>query len=848
MYRLACSARLIRLEFSPGSSLDIVNYKLRVTDTRDKELFRFELADCLKDPKNSVKKSVAVLVKYLKSGAPQNIASAQDEAERYFAESQFLARFRNFQSAHQKLDSAIALNPGKLQYRLTELMLNRQQMSFGRVPQMISLITKNMELIQDIETQFPGSKKICYPKYFDWNAVMNMAAGMQPDEMVKIAKLAARYREKFLKWERDKFLKFNLKDGIKTAKEWRYYIEYCVLSGMYEYIWDPDKWCQVNYKNSVDIIKASKQLYKKDPALANKCRPADMFHNVLKIYSCGRINRRNPGYKAAIENMFRNSEEYISLAGQHPDKYARCRALQCDLIRKTILNNFNDSDFKDQFRQFCIDRSRIFGGKKMAGRSDNFLLMYFGSNSRYARLMSEVIQEKTVIPTSKSEKDSHYSIKELTNIMQSLTTPEKQAEKFLELLPHIRKYATPSLSTYTVADFFRRTLHKIRINSRGRNALVFTRLQKEINKDFDIKELCELESIIMPEKNKRIQPKVIFSNYAFHKNKLFFSVCKYNFVRQNNPLRYFCQFSWRVGEMDVKTGQSKFLTKWSKWREQPVFSPLRVAPSFAIMDEIAVNGYGDQILVFSLNGGDIREINELPGKKVMSIAVMNGRIYAFTGEVKNRKAREMLLFSCNMSGGDRRIHISTSRDDKKNQLDHSEPLMVTTMFGDEKRKRLVFTGVAFNSSLSRIEGLWEYVPEQDRCKKLFSKKYRSIRSKNIKINNKIFFSMYKNFCIYDLDKDKGEIFFSTETPDAKHYLKMTRHYGGEVAYDGPFFARDNQMWLYVSSSLRLITFPEIGNSPMLFLPEVYENSLFPFPDGKSVIVAGPRKILKITPK
>jgi hypothetical protein len=851
-FKLASSAKLIRLEFSPGTSPEVINFNLRVTDTANKELFNFNLSDCMRNPENAINKSVEALARYLKTSLPQNIVSARDEAARFFAEYQFLFRLRDYKSARHKLNSAIALNPKLLKYRLAEMKLNKGLMDSTPVQTIISMIEKNLGLAPEIKRDFPNVKELYTTCYFDWDSLTNKTSSIQDYELKKIAELAAIYRTKNLKWEREKFLKFDLKDGINTHKEWKNYIGYCAISGHYERFWDAAKWCQTNYNNSLEILKISYELYRDNPTLAKKCKTAEMFYLVLSKYRSGRGYPEKAKFKAAVEGLFRNCDEYISLAKNHPDKYARLRALQCELLRRTIINNYDDTTFRNEFRQFCFQQSKIMGKRSNSHRPDFFLNWYFGYNSRHAKIMTQVRQEDIVIFQVKPKINNCYTIKEMNNIIRKETTREGKARKYLELMPHIRRYAVESFSDITVSDFFRWMQYIKTRDSLPEYDSILSKLQKAINRDIEIKQLCSIESIIGPVVKQRNPPKIAISNVVYRKDKLFFLLCKEKFIRQNKPFRYFYQYSWRVGEMEILTGKLKSLSPWSKWQEQRRVGSFNARATFSVADDTAISGYGNRILIFQLNSGKIQEIKDLPGKEIMSVTLLDGRIYAFAGEVRNRQARETILFSCKIDGSDRKIHISTSRDVKKNPLDRKNPFVVYSVFSDNIRKRLIFSSVSQNKP-DAVRGLWEFIPDTGASKELYDKKYSSISKTTARVNNKLFFWLYHDFCIYDITTDRVEIFFSTQTPTAKNYLKIKLHFGGGIAYSGPFYARPNQIWLCANRSFRLMTLPKREKSPLISLPYVkfVRNSrsfVYPFPDGKSVIIIRHNQIYKITPK
>jgi len=70
MFELAAAARLLRMEFEPGSEPEIVNLTVRITDAGDKELFRFAQENCLTADRQQ-EKFIAAITDYLNSVKPQ---------------------------------------------------------------------------------------------------------------------------------------------------------------------------------------------------------------------------------------------------------------------------------------------------------------------------------------------------------------------------------------------------------------------------------------------------------------------------------------------------------------------------------------------------------------------------------------------------------------------------------------------------------------------------------------------------------------------------------------------------------------------------------------------------------
>ena len=124
------------------------------------------------------------------------------------------------------------------------------------------------------------------------------------------------------------------------------------------------------------------------------------------------------------------------------------------------------------------------------------------------------------------------------------------------------------------------------------------------------------------------------------------------------------------------------------------------------------------------------------------------------------------------------------------------------------------------------------------------------------VDNEVYLKFGDEYYSYNLRTDQKEMVFSTKNPVAKNYLKCQKVNStyGDINYWGPFFARPGQVWFGGNCSAKLLTFPDINNSPLIILPErrftppLLVRIPLPHPDGKSAIAVDERNIYKITPK
>ncbi|MFA6103887.1 MAG: hypothetical protein WCV67_12580 [Victivallaceae bacterium] len=861
MFKLAPSARLLRLEFSPGSSPEIVNLILRTTNAADKELFRFSLDNGLADSKATATNTVTAMAEYLKVSPRQITVSASEEAARFFAEYQFFSRLGDYAAARRKLNAAIALEPKKLECRLAALALNRDEGYISNSPQKaIAAITKNLELCQEIEHDFPICRGLYSYQYFDWN-LDNKRQFITRQDRQELAQLTNLYRPKFLEEITRQFYKFDLADGINSFEEWKMYNRYCLDMGRFNLYWDENQWCDFNYQTALKNLELSRIFFRKHPALPERDAAADWFNSMMMEYALFQSGASqgkpvpNPESKKVLENMLRNSGDYIAIAPSHPLASVRLCGLKLDLLRKTVLSNYNSTDFKKNMQKYCQQELAV-AGSRIQGEPDNyFLIAFLGYNNPLLKAVADIRRENIVKMANPDTPDKQnvtpeFSMKDLFNMVKREATPEGKAGKALELATQLQPYIKLSFTDPEVHDFFMEIQRLVEQYGNNQNP-VFGKLEKAMNSNVNIQLFSSLDSIKIAQPQNG-EYKMDIKNAVCQNEHVYLLIQREQFLPYSKPpVRQAC---WNIGRIDMATGKINLISAWSPWKNISLkINTEMTLPSFYVSDNIAIAGADDSILLFLLGGGEIREIKDLPGQKVMAATALNGRIYAFTGHKDGNVARETILFSCKFDGNDRQIHISTSRDDKKGDMDRQKPFIVYTVIGDKAKDRLIFNCDSPNQS-GTVKGLWEFRCISGTGKCLFDKKWRMMDSVMTKINDKVFFSFFhEDYCVYDLNTDQGEVFFSTTNNTARNYLKAKFSSGQGIFYHAPFFVRPDQIWFGGDCSIKLITLPDAGKSPLILMP--YRNLLlnnlrllFPHPDGKSAIAVDGKSIYKITPK
>ena len=874
MFELAPSSRLLRLEFAPGSSPEIVNLLLRVTDAANKELFRFNLDNCLADTEATEMKTIVAVAEYLKVSPPNITASASEEAARFFAEYQFFSRLGDYAAARHKLDAAIALEPMKLEYRMAVLSLNKETPA-NSCREMVLRQQRAFDLSLEIERDFPLLREPLYSNgsYYDWN-LMNSIGQATPQDLAEMKSFAAVFRPKYDAEIRRIYYKFDISDGVKTYEDLEMHDRYCSYMSRFHLYFDADLWVENIYRGALQRLELSKAFFLAHPELCKKPDisdgVSDWFFNLGSEYRELR-HKTNIDSKSAVEKVLRNSKEYIELAMLHPLSQTSIMSLRIDLLRKTVKSNYDPETFKDNMLEYCRQLSAI-NPEECKKIDDHEINFFWDDNNPLRRISYEVhrdfvASQRSQVPAS----DTATTLRPMTELFDDVRllkiseaksrTPQEQAKmqvklaeakakKLLELAPQLRQYVKLSFTDPEVRDFFLESDSLLNQYVWREKNPVFRQAIEALNCDVTIKKIATVD-----DQNKFDYGDVRISNAVWHDGEIYMLLYRHLKDPERDLRGWNYQDTWNIAQLDMAAGKINALSLWFQPAEQSQdWDTSRMTP-LAVAGKMAAVGGNNAIHLFPFDGIP-QVIKDLPDGIVKAVAIMNDRIYAFIGKENTNGldyAKEITLFSCKFDGSDRQIHISSSRDNKQNNMDREKPFSVYSMIADKNKNRLVFNCASLNGS-GNVNGLWEFNLSTNTGKCLFDIQYKWIDKIMTAVDDHIFFSFFLwDSCIYDLAADKGEVFFSIANETAKNYLKVKVRPAQGIFYHGPFFARPNQIWFGGDGGVKLLTLPGISHSPMIILPfgrfsPGWNRLLFPHPDGKSAIAIDERNIYKITPK
>jgi len=247
----------------------------------------------------------------------------------------------------------------------------------------------------------------------------------------------------------------------------------------------------------------------------------------------------------------------------------------------------------------------------------------------------------------------------------------------------------------------------------------------------------------------------------------------------------------------------------------------------------------DQIICIPRNGDSHFIIKDIPGDEVMAMTMFNGRIFAFSGKVTTRSysqhIQETILFSCKPDGSDRKIHISTLRRTKQTLFDKQKPFIVSGLFADEKKHRLLF------SCMGPVGGLWEFYPSTGKYKNYIDF-YRSYYSWSMKYKDKLYVTDKNKYYIFDLKSNRSDFIFY-KFKSTKHLKQKPQFTGQWLHIHPPFFVRNKKLW-YGGYRIGFISLDKQVEDHYIF--DMRGGDILPLPDGHSVLSYSNDWFYKIT--
>ena len=853
IFKLAPSAHLLRLEFIPTDSFKKVALTIRRTNISGKEQDRYTVNDAFNSPDSTINSIITEFEKqlHLKSTkilkGKSSAKSRRAEARRFYYEYLFLLRLGDYKAARRKLQTVIALSPNSPKYRLAMLSLlyksiikqpSRRNFNFKKL---FSKAEETFQICDEVHQDFPEYKKRIYLTGSGGGILVRMISVWRyaaPDEQKIMVEFMDKIRPK-IQNELRRHYKFNLDDGINSVRELEEYSKYLFISCPFYYYFDKKKHINEFLARGVEILKLSTDFFNKNQQLI----PED----IDRQYEIIAHNFGFPRFTNSTKYFVIKAKDYIETAKKHPFKAAKCIAYALELCRKTALSNYNAAIFRKNIQEYChaINALQISHVPKdtRSDRSCSGYEYFLRANRQHSLLkvakQITVAKLQTGVPFEK--------------LLQAITL-EKDidlfARKVMTVIPEFKKLRPQIFSDrklcYYPDIFANRLYYGTRQNNKNcRKALDLLMDRTKITKLLSLKQLLPLSNDI---------------EYTQINRSLWHNGAIYLLVR--NRIKGNSSTTLNLIKLNPTTGIAKEINRISGLSGYTYSRDIHISLS----SKYAIVGLKDSLFLLPLNGSPLSKLKDFPGQTVQAATMLNSRIYIFTGRTHKRKgySQENLIISCLLNGSDRKIHMSTLREDKQNILDRN-PSVINAAFTDIPRKRILFS----IDQPSKMKGLWEFYPESGKFNRLLAS--LGVFSRTSKIGNNVFFASRTAYYSFDCRNDNIQkqliIHYNKKDETAKFKTVIPRTSKSYRGLASLFLIQDKRQCM-VSES-RLLIFPpgKLEQSPFIFLssgkeltqPSRYRQSeiymtpfmisnLFPHPDGKSVIVVGQKNIYKVTLK
>ena len=265
-----------------------------------------------------------------------------------------------------------------------------------------------------------------------------------------------------------------------------------------------------------------------------------------------------------------------------------------------------------------------------------------------------------------------------------------------------------------------------------------------------------------------------------------------------------------VGEFDLTTNKLNILSAWTSKPE----GKRNDIQAWTTDGKYAAVCNRTSIRILKLDGSKECIIRDLPAESVMSTTIMDDRIYTFIGRhyysIRRGRPAETILFSCQLDGNDRKVHMSTLNEKKRYEIEN-KPFTVNAMIADPFRKRLVFVSKpGFSGPRSwgePYQGLFEYYIDSGKLDKLINCEIRGFSIVGNQIFMKCNFGRKKRakFLLYDINSEKKISAFE---------LSGSAKFSPFYVY-GCDYAQQGQLWFYNGSFIDYISGPDSKRYPVL---------------------------------
>lgn len=658
-FALTPSARLLTLEFEPGGEAAIVNVKLTARDLGNQKLAFIEQTDAFVNiPQHTLglqRKLISVLTQ---GNIP--ISDRKKEAARFFKAARSMKFTHNNRKAIQKnLESAIALDPENDEYRV-ELKYLCWKLLAPR-----DSLTKRTDLLEKIftlECRRNGSmQRILWILRGGVEGAWERAL---PDERKRLSAFCSKFREQwFAEWLRNESPETNTWRELTTRMTYLHNLR------DFPVYFDVETYKRDVLKCELERLTYSGQWLQRHPQMEIEGKKTEEWalRNLAPAWFGTEWNYRKIPFIPEDFNF------YCRAAEAHPLDVVKAFGLLTELYAKT---GYSGENFQKVFlsfvEQFAILKLPAPHKIELLAHLDK--TVFYGKPER-KKIAKKIIREK--LPECATSKGELF----IENIL-AVKDPKTLPQFLLDHKDECLKYEK-ELRRIPLGDGWRGSmgwlLTELILHKNVPQAEAVTALNEVFNHEMNIEKVASDWN----------NGSCFYDWIAWHDQ---FYVVAWNSCR--NSIRIFC--------FDLNAERLRIVADISEPRGGEAVSTMRGSFSSGYaLDTDGVTlaiGAKDAIHLLNLQSGQRQTIRDLPNPHVNAIALMDGRIYVWSGIISNYRGDGEILFSCDYNGGKRKFHWNSKQRGDKPYLSFCG------MTADRKRNRLLI--------LSARE-LYEYIPTAD---------------------------------------------------------------------------------------------------------------------------------------
>ena len=253
-YNLKASARLLTLEFEPGSEANIVNLKVLIRNLGNQIIVRSRKVDVFQD----IPSSVQTICQQIKDGLNIDGSAAVNrraEAKRFFLE---YTKATSLAEKLERLQAAVALDPMNEKYRFAQFLPDASGWK------------NHIKRLQRVEKLYPAFKRD-FP-----NSKRRIAYQLSPNMYINNFNTTSNKQDKWLEAYCDRIRSayelelrreppFDLSDGINSMREMRNYERYIYNTTRVTMYWNMKRVHEARYQGLVKLVRQWDKFLKKFP-------------------------------------------------------------------------------------------------------------------------------------------------------------------------------------------------------------------------------------------------------------------------------------------------------------------------------------------------------------------------------------------------------------------------------------------------------------------------------------------------------------------------------------------------------------------------------------------------------